>query len=196
MRHAVFVEPGRVDALPTRDRIVQCAVRLFQANGYAATGVSAIIDRARIPKGSFYHHFPGGKEAVAVAAMNWLSIEVSRYLDGLADEGATGADMMLGIAKYAAAGLKDPKFKRGSLVAVLAAEAIPGSATIQRAVESAVVEWKARLAAGFLRAGEANADAKAETLLALLEGATTLARVHGRPELAIEIIERSILPDR
>ncbi len=175
---------------------MQCAVRLFQANGYAATGVSAIIDRARIPKGSFYHHFPGGKEAVAVAAMNWLSIEVSRYLDGLADEGATGADMMLGIAKYAAAGLKDPKFKRGSLVAVLAAEAIPGSATIQRAVESAVVEWKARLAAGFLRAGEANADAKAETLLALLEGATTLARVHGRPELAIEIIERSILPDR
>jgi TetR/AcrR family transcriptional repressor of lmrAB and yxaGH operons len=184
------------DALPTRDRIVQSAVQLFQANGYAATGVSAIIDSVQIPKGSFYHHFSGGKEAVAVAAMDWLSAEISQYLDALEAAGATGADMMFGLAKYAAAGLNDPQIRRGSLVAVLTAEAIPGSASIQSAVENAISKWTAKLAAGFRRAGEADADAKAEASLALLEGATMLARVHGRPELVSEIIGRSVLVRR
>ncbi len=186
------VTDNPLDTLPTRDRIVQCAVRLFQANGYAAIGVSAIIDQARVPKGSFYHHFPGGKEAVAVAAMKWLAAEVGQYLDRLAATGATGAAMVLGLAKYAAAGLNDPQIKRGSLAAVLAAEAIPGSVAIQHAVESAISEWKAKLTAGFFRAGETDADAKAEAALALLEGATMLARVHGRPELVPEIIGRTV----
>lgn len=187
------IKANEIEALSTPDRIVQCAVQLFQANGYAATGVGAIIDKARIPKGSFYHHFPGGKEAVAAAAMKWLGAAIDQYLDTLAESGATGAEMMLGMAKYAAAGLENTHTKRGSLVTVLAAEAIPGSPMIHSEVERAVSGWKAKLAAGFLRAGETNGEAKAEQLLALLEGATVLARVYGRSELVTEVIDRAAL---
>ena len=43
---------------PTRDRLVQTAGELFWSRGYAQTGVSSIMKRARATSGSFYHFFP------------------------------------------------------------------------------------------------------------------------------------------
>ncbi len=48
----------------TRDRLLQVGLRRIHAMGYASTGVQEILDEADVPKGSFYHYFPG-KEAFA-----------------------------------------------------------------------------------------------------------------------------------
>src|SRR5580692_10084392 len=49
-------EPG------TRERIVLASAELLRRQGYAATGVKQIVSEARVPFGSLYHFFPGGKE--------------------------------------------------------------------------------------------------------------------------------------
>jgi len=41
----------------TRDRILSAAVDLFATQGYDATSVAQVIDRAGLTKGGFYHHF-------------------------------------------------------------------------------------------------------------------------------------------
>ena len=41
----------------TRTRLVEAARYLFWARGYAATGLSEILRRARANSGSFYHFF-------------------------------------------------------------------------------------------------------------------------------------------
>ena len=41
----------------TSTRLLTAARALFAAQGYAATAVDAIVARARVTKGAFYHHF-------------------------------------------------------------------------------------------------------------------------------------------
>jgi AcrR family transcriptional regulator len=46
----------------TRDRIVEAALYLFWKNGYAATGLAEILERAEAKPGSFYHFFKTKEE--------------------------------------------------------------------------------------------------------------------------------------
>jgi len=48
----------------TRDHLLQVGLRQIHAMGYSSTGVNEILEDAKIPKGSFYHHF-ASKEGFA-----------------------------------------------------------------------------------------------------------------------------------
>ena len=47
------------------------AAELSRQRGYAATGINDILGLAAAPKGSFYHYFPGGKEALGAEAIRY-----------------------------------------------------------------------------------------------------------------------------
>ena len=51
-----------------RDRIVEAALDRFHTLGFNGCGVQEIVDKAGIPKGSFYNYFKA-KELVAVEAL-------------------------------------------------------------------------------------------------------------------------------
>jgi TetR/AcrR family transcriptional repressor of lmrAB and yxaGH operons len=171
---------------------LRAGVQQFQANGYHGTGVAAIISEARAPKGCFYHHFPAGKEQLAVAAVEWLASEVEAFLERLDRAGADGAAMTAGLAAYAAKGLARPERMRGSLITVLAAEAVPASPIIQRALKIAVDRWAAKLSTGFARTGAAAPDRCARAALALVEGATIMGRISGDATNVVDIVASSI----
>lgn len=66
-------------AAPTaRDRIVETAARLFESQGYAATGINQIIAESKTAKASFYDYFPSkellGKEYLARYGQNHLAL--------------------------------------------------------------------------------------------------------------------------
>ena len=44
-----------------KELILQEAERLFTEKGYYGLGLSELLARCKIPKGSFYYYFPGGK---------------------------------------------------------------------------------------------------------------------------------------
>ncbi len=53
----------------TRKNLVQAGLRLFHAEGYAATGIQHIVESVDVPKGSFYNHF-ASKEAFAAEVID------------------------------------------------------------------------------------------------------------------------------
>lgn len=59
------------NTVTARELILQTAARLFQRQGYHATGLNQIVQESGAPKGSLYYYFPGGKEELAVAAILW-----------------------------------------------------------------------------------------------------------------------------
>jgi TetR/AcrR family transcriptional regulator, lmrAB and yxaGH operons repressor len=62
--------------LDTRERIVRAGMRLFRKQGYHGTGLADIVALAQAPKGSVYHHFPQGKQAIGVAVIEALGLSI------------------------------------------------------------------------------------------------------------------------
>jgi TetR/AcrR family transcriptional repressor of nem operon len=54
----------------TRERIIQAAIELFYAHGYAGTGMAEILRKADANSGSFYYFFTG-KEDLLLAVLDW-----------------------------------------------------------------------------------------------------------------------------
>lgn len=64
----------------TRQKIISAGSDLIAIHGYNATGLSAILKRADVPKGSFYHYFKS-KEDFGLAVLEHV---VERYEQRLA----------------------------------------------------------------------------------------------------------------
>src|SRR3954469_10334887 len=64
--------------------MVSGAVRLLAQQGLQATSFSEVLQLTGAPRGSIYHHFPGGKDQLVAAAVDAAGDHAMRVLDGLA----------------------------------------------------------------------------------------------------------------
>ena len=53
-----------------RNRMIAGAARLLARRGLQATSFSTVLAATGAPRGSIYHHFPGGKDELVVAALD------------------------------------------------------------------------------------------------------------------------------
>lgn len=64
----------------TRQRLIDTGLPLLLQQGYNDLGLQELLDRAGVPRGSFYHHF-GSKREFALQVMDHYMVEVHRGLD-------------------------------------------------------------------------------------------------------------------
>jgi TetR/AcrR family transcriptional regulator, lmrAB and yxaGH operons repressor len=55
--------------MDTKSQIIDISKSLFQQKGYKSVGIAEILKACNISKGSFYHHFPNGKEELLIACL-------------------------------------------------------------------------------------------------------------------------------
>src|SRR5256885_12378668 len=89
----------------SRDRLVVSAARLMARQGYAATPVQRIAADGAAPMGSFYFHFPGGKEELGVAALHHGGQSFGRLLAAAFDDSGSVLDALPACARPPAQGL-------------------------------------------------------------------------------------------
>src|ERR1700685_4158371 len=64
---------GRSPRGAVRARMVEGAVRLLATKGVEGTSFAEVLETTGSPRGSVYHHFPGGKPELLHAALDLAS---------------------------------------------------------------------------------------------------------------------------
>ncbi|MER7170221.1 TetR/AcrR family transcriptional regulator [Streptomyces mesophilus] len=168
----------------TRDRIVVAAARLLQRQGYVGTGIKQIAQEAQATLGSVYHFFPGGKEAVAVAAIRHSTEEFSALLGKALDSEDDPAEAVSACARQLADELRESGWTDGCPVTAAALETLGSDSEIQQVCADALRGWERLVADKLLRCGFPAESARelATTVVCALEGAEVTAQVNRSEE--------------
>jgi len=160
------------------------AVRLFQRDGYHATSWRGLVKEAGTPWGSVHHHFPGGKDELAAAAIETGSQGVIALIDHCFAQERDAASAVALWFELSRRSLVESAYAAGCPVATVALETTSTPGAVHDATQTAFSDWERRLASHFRRAGFSRAKATdtAIVVLALLEGAMLLSRVRGSVE--------------
>ena len=167
-----------------RGDAIATAARLFHRQGYHGTGLAQVLAESGAPKGSFYFHFPGGKEQLAVEAVRASSATVEALITHAADRARDAPDVVRRAGRAIARWLEESNFEQGCAVATLAAEAAGTSTPIREACENAYDRWRALFAEAMCEGGVSAAPASelATMTVAAIEGATLIARTERRAD--------------
>ena len=160
----------------SRNRMIQSAALLFREQGYSGTGFRDVIEHSGAPRGSIYHHFPGGKEQLAADTVAWAAAVIERQIERAAQKGnpLVALDMFVDAWREV---LEDSNFRAGCPIVAVAAEADAGS-TATAAAAAAFGRWQDLIANALLGAGVGRTDARrlATLVVAGIEGAILLCR--------------------
>ncbi|MGG3435144.1 TetR/AcrR family transcriptional regulator [Heyndrickxia coagulans] len=158
-----------------REAIIQAAKKLFQVQGYHATGINQIIEESGAPKGSLYYHFPNGKEEIAIAAIDSVKVEVRQELEqllaGCDDPIEAMQAQLLHVAEKVFG--DQPDFRIG----LLASESANLNENIREACKNAYEEWIATDTDYLMKKGYTKESARQTAVLfhILIEGAMTMS---------------------
>jgi AcrR family transcriptional regulator len=99
----------------TRRKLVDEARHLFAERGYAAVGLSEIVQSAGVTKGALYHHFDG-KTALFRAVLTEVQQEVGLRVAAAADARAAPWEQLLAGCRAFLAASTDPEIQRIMLI--------------------------------------------------------------------------------
>ncbi|MDP7737518.1 TetR/AcrR family transcriptional regulator [Mycobacterium paragordonae] len=178
-----------------RERMVVSAALLIRERGARATAISDVLAHSGAPRGSAYHHFPGGRTQLLCEAVDFAGEHIASLIAD-ADSGLALLDTL--IEKYREQ-LLATEFRAGCPIAAVSVEA--GFDQEDRDRMAPVVEhaaavfdrWSDLITQRFIADGLAaeRAGELAEFATAALEGALLLARV--RRDLApLDLVHRQL----
>lgn len=184
--------PAEID---TRSRILQASLLLFRQRGYHGVGISEILALAEAPRGCLYHHFPGGKDQIAVEVVELVA---ARVVDVLADPLATTTAMALRefgarLRKWMQRTAREQSDSACAVIASLAAEG-ESSTAVALAAKLAYERIAAVLASRLQGEGFPPPAARetAFLVIALVEGAGLVSQTIKDPRLFTAAIERAV----
>jgi len=163
----------------TRERLIAAMTDALRRRGLHGIGLTELLAQAGAPKGVLYHHFPGGKSELAVAAIDDV---VARMLGGLDALLANTPDPIEATRRWmlgATARLGDSGFESGCPLATVALETTPDDPALREALARAFSTLRARIAQALEQHGEPPIQAQgvAALIVASYEGGLLQARV-------------------
>ena len=163
----------------TRDRLIAAMTDALRRRGLHGIGLTELLAQAGAPKGVLYHHFPGGKTELAVAAIDDVVARMLRGLDTLLDSNPDPIEATRRWMAGATARLDDSGFESGCPLATVALETTPDDAVLREALARAFATLRERIAQALERHGEPRAQAQgiAALIVATYEGGLLQARV-------------------
>jgi TetR/AcrR family transcriptional regulator, transcriptional repressor for nem operon len=179
----------------TQQKLLETGVEMLLRQGYNDLGIAALLEKTRIPKGSFYHHF-ASKEDFALQVIDLYLKEVHRGLDQcLGDASVPPLRRVRGffegtVEKYRGEGYL------GCLLGGLGQELSGVSETFRRKVEQCFNEIAGRIAVTLAEAVDigdlprgTDTQKMAELLVNCWEGAALRMRLRRDPAPLMEMLD-------
>lgn len=163
----------------TKARMVDSAMRILRERGVSGVTVDAVLADSGAPRGSVYHHFPGGRDELVLTAGR----AAADFITNLLDETVKSSDMITALDAFIAFWkhtLAETNYGAGCPVAALGADSADDAATLLELAAATFDRWKEALATAIEASGFTAAEARvlATTLISTVEGAITLCRVY------------------
>src|SRR4051812_711899 len=158
-----------------RDRMIVSTALLMRERGARATTLDSILAHSGAPRGSVYHHFPGGRDQLVREAIEWASDFAEGRL-----ERREGTDPVRAFDTFVAFyrdELVRTGMRAGCPVAAVAIED-RGDDELQRLAGEAFGRWEELLARNLVTAGISTTRAGELALLCItsIEGALIVSR--------------------
>jgi TetR/AcrR family transcriptional repressor of lmrAB and yxaGH operons len=160
-----------------RERMIESALVLMGEHGVEATSFSQVIERSGAPRGSIYHHFPGGKEQLIAEATRYAGDVVANLMTEAVeqhDDPVAAVDAIIGFWRTV---LYDSDFAAGCpvIAATLESEHSPAA---REAAREAFERWEQLYTEMLTRAGvpEERARSLGSIAISAVEGAVILSR--------------------
>ncbi|MET0703818.1 MAG: TetR/AcrR family transcriptional regulator, partial [Mycobacterium sp.] len=160
----------------TRRRMLVSAAELLQQCGAAGVTIDAVLARSGAPRGSVYHHFPGGRHQLLTEALRFAGDAIAVKIDNAATDG--GHSLLRKFVQFWDHLLSESDFTAGCPVVAAAVGSSEDDPQLTAVAGEIFARWRTPLAQAFggdVFAG-ADADALATMCIASLEGAVILRR--------------------
>ena len=160
----------------TRTKMLVSAVAVLRERGAAGVTIDEVLVRSGAPRGSVYHHFPGGRSQILREALNFAGDEITASIDEAAGESATV--LLRRFVQLWEDALTESDYTAGC--PVLAAAVGSGEDEQQLTAVAADIfsRWREASKQAYVRDGfePAEATSLADTTIAAIEGAAVLSR--------------------
>lgn len=157
-----------------RERMVFSAAQLIRREGVAAAGMREVAARARAPRGSLQHYFPGGKEQLVNEAVGWAGRyagnRVARFLAALPDPTPSG--LFAGMVGQWTEEYRTAGFAGGCPVAAATVDRAESAVSTREAAADAFSAWAGAVSRALVDMGVpvGRAGALATLMISALEG--------------------------
>lgn len=160
----------------TRQRMLSSALSLLRERGANGVTLDGVLAHSGAPRGSIYHHFPGGRDQLVIEAAQLGGDMVADIVESHSDSPRRALRELVDFWKQL---LTDNDYRSGCPTVALAvggADRIPGATDLARETFERVTGALAQM---LCRAGapEEQAVSMANVAVAALEGSVILCRV-------------------
>jgi TetR/AcrR family transcriptional regulator, transcriptional repressor for nem operon len=167
----------------TRERLVEAALYLFWLNGYSATGIAQILERAEANAGSFYHFFKTKEELLLAVLELYIQTLQSVVVQPVLSRFQDPIERVFGILGFYRRNLLDTSCTYGCPIGRLALEIPEEQFRVHRrladnfdgwtaAVEKCLEDARHRFPAG------TNLKTLSQFVLTVMEGGVMQSRAH------------------
>lgn len=179
--------PRHKDPDGPRAAMIRSAISLIRRRGVAAVSFADVLNASGAPRGSVYHHFPGGKAQLVTEATRVAGARVTEELTRVLDMPETAAALRE-LAETLARGLDRGDYAVGCPIAAAALGNEPDAVAAAGATFDA---WRDLIAGKLVRDGAAPPRARSVAVLVVsaLEGALIVARTERDPAALDTVVE-------
>jgi AcrR family transcriptional regulator len=152
------------------------ASELLRQRGAAGVTIDAVLARSGAPRGSVYHHFPGGRRQILREALHFAGEEIAAKIDTAA--GTSGTALLRQFADMWREALTASDYSAGCPVLAAAIGSGQDEQQLASLASDIFTRWRTASTQAYLREGfePGEASALADTAIAAMEGAVVLCR--------------------